>query len=130
MDPARILIVDDDPDICEAMKVVLENEGYTVQTAGNSKQATKQLAASIPGLIILDVMMESMQEGFVFARDLKKNEKYHQIPILMLTSIKDKTGIDFKPEAGNEAWLPVDEFIDKPVKPEVLLEKVGSLLKR
>ncbi len=130
MAPAGILIVDDDPDISEAMKIVLENKGYTVQTAGNGKEAMKSLDSSIPDLIIMDVMMDSKQEGFLVSRELKKNAKYSRIPILMLTAIKDKTGIDFKPEAGDKDWLPVDDFLDKPVKPEVLVEKVEALLKR
>jgi len=130
MDPASILIVDDDPDITEAMKIVLEGKGYTVVAANSSKEAMKQIENSKPSLIILDVMMESMQEGFITSRELKKNPNYRDIPILMLTAIKDKTGIDFKPEAGDESWLPVDDFLDKPVKPDVLLEKVGELLKK
>jgi CheY-like chemotaxis protein len=129
MSQENILIVDDDPDICEAMKIVLENKGYYVASARDSTEAMKQLESMKPDLIILDVMMNTLSEGFTFSRSLKKDAKYKDIPILMLTAVKDKTGIDFKPAAGDEVWLPVDEFLDKPVKPDVLIEKVEALLK-
>jgi CheY-like chemotaxis protein len=87
-----------------------------------------KLEANRPDLIILDVMMRTSQEGFELSRELKQNDAYKAIPILMLTAVKDKTGLDFKATAGDESWLPVEEFLDKPVKPDVLLEKVASLL--
>jgi CheY-like chemotaxis protein len=82
-----------------------------------------------PDLIILDVMMRTSQEGFELSRELKHNAKFKDIPILMLTAVKQKTGLDFKTEAGDQSWLPVEEFLDKPVKPNVLLEKVEDLLR-
>jgi two-component system, OmpR family, alkaline phosphatase synthesis response regulator PhoP len=129
MNTARILIVDDDADITEAMKIVLESKGYVVDSAIDSQDATRHIVSQKPDLIILDVMMKTKSEGFDFSRDLKKNPKYKDIPILMLTAVKEKTGIDFKPEAGDESWLPVEEFLDKPVNPKQLLEKVEMLLK-
>jgi CheY-like chemotaxis protein len=129
MNTSRILIVDDDADITEAMRIVLENKGYNIDAAGDSKDALNHIKAQKPDLIILDVMMTTKSEGFDFARVLKNDAKTREIPILMLTAIKDKTGIDFKSAAGDETWLPVEEFLDKPVKPEQLIEKVESLLK-
>jgi CheY-like chemotaxis protein len=125
----RVLIVDDDPDITEAMKVVLENEGYQASSAGNSGIAREQLQNEVPDLIILDVMMTTPQEGFGFSRWLHQEERYRDIPVLMLSGVKDQTGIDFKSTAGDESWLPVTAFLDKPVKPDVLIEQVASLLK-
>jgi len=68
-------------------------------------------------------MMDTMHEGFDFDRELKHHPEYKDIPILMLTAVKERFGLDFKPEAGDQEWLPVEEFLDKPVKPTVLLEK-------
>lgn len=130
MGPGRILIIDDDPDITEAMTVVLENRGYEVASAADSTEGMEQLKASRPDVIILDVMMRTRQEGFELSRELKSNPDYQDIPILMLTAVKEKTGLDFKTTAGDESWLPVEEFLDKPVKPDVLLEKVQSLLQK
>ncbi len=130
MAQGNILIIDDDPDITEAMAVVLGNKGYQVTSAANSTEGMEQIKKQRPDLIILDVMMRTSQEGFEFSRELNANAEYKDIPILMLTAVKDKTGLDFKPTAGDDAWLPVEEFLDKPVKPDVLVEKVASLLKK
>ena len=127
MGQGRILIIDDDPDITEAMTVVLENRGYEVQ---GSVEGMERLKATRPDLIILDVMMRTSREGFELSRELKHNPDYKAIPILMLTAVKERTGLDFKPAAGDESWLPVEEYLDKPVKPDVLLEKVESLLQK
>jgi len=128
MGQARILIVDDDPDITEAMKVVLETEGYTVYTAKDKEDGMEQLKTTKLDLIILDVIMNGGRDGFVLSRELKQDAKYKHIPILMVTAVREKTGIDFKSAAGDETWLPVEDFLDKPVKPEVLLKKVKGLL--
>jgi CheY-like chemotaxis protein len=128
MAQGKILIIDDDPDITEAMRVVLENRGYEVRSARDSSEGMERLKQARPDLIILDVMMRTSQEGFELSRELKHNAQYKDIPILMLTGVKDKTGLDFKAAAGDEAWLPVEEFLDKPVRPNVLLEKVEDLL--
>lgn len=130
MAQGRILIIDDDPDITEAMTVVLENRGYEIESAADSSEGMAKLQANRPDMIILDVMMRTRQEGFELSRELKTNPDYKDIPILMLTAVKEKTGLDFKTTAGDDAWLPVEAFLDKPVKPDVLLEKVQSLLQR
>ena len=127
---AKILIVDDDPDIVESTKVVLESEGYEVISASSGKEGLAKIRKGRPALIILDVMMERDDAGFDVCRELKKDQGYNDIPVLMLTAIKEKTGMDFKKEAGDEAWLPVDDYCDKPVKPDELLSKVGALLKK
>jgi len=130
MAQGKVLIIDDDPDITEAMRVVLENRGYTVNNAEDSQSGMVKVKSDRPDLIVLDVMMGSSQEGFVMARELKSQDETKAIPILMLTAVKDKTGIDFKSEAGDDAWLPVEEFLDKPVRPDVLLKKVEELLQK
>lgn len=127
---ARVLIIDDDPDITEAMKVVLESKNYKVITAKSGNEGLKKVGPEKPDLIILDVMMETADKGFDVARELKRDPKYKSIPILMLTAIKEKTGLDFKNEAGDEVWLPVDYYADKPLNPDELISKVENLLKK
>jgi CheY-like chemotaxis protein len=129
MRQGKILIIDDDPDITEAMKIILESNGYEVANAPDGTQGMKRLKEARPDLIILDVMMGTSQEGFELSRELKSDVQYRDIPILMLTAVKQKTGLDFKPVAGDETWLPVEEYLDKPVKPSVFLEKVDDLLR-
>ncbi len=130
MGQGRILIIDDDPDITEAMTVVLENKGYEVCRAQDGTEGMERMTEARPDLIILDVMMRTSQEGFELARELKHDAQYKDIPILMLTAVKHKTGLDFKDTAGDTSWLPVEEYLDKPVKPDVLLEMVADLLQK
>ena len=125
---AKILIVDDDPDIVEAMKVVLEDKNYKVASAKSGEEGLKKVKSDKPDLIILDIMMETGDKGFDVARALKRDKNYKNIPILMLTAIKERTGLDFKNEAGDETWLPVDDYVEKPLKPDELLAKVETLL--
>lgn len=127
---AKILIVDDDPDIVESTKVVLESRGYEVISASTGKEGLEKTKQEKPVLIILDIMMEKGDTGFDVCRELKKDRSYKNIPILMLTAIKERTGMDFKKEAGDEVWLPVDDYVEKPLKPDDLLSKVEALLKK
>ncbi len=126
----KILIIDDDPDITEAMRVVLENRDFRVDSALDSVAGMQKIKTNRPDLIILDVMMNTSQEGFTLCRDLKSGADTRDIPILMLTAVKDKTGFDFGTAAGDDTWLPVEAFLDKPVKPDVLLQTIDELLQK
>ena len=125
----RILIIDDDPDITEAMKVVLENKGYQVASAAGGADGLERMKQEKPDLVILDVMMSTSSEGFVISREIKSDPNLKKIPILMVTAAKERTGIDFQAASGDETWLPVEAYLDKPVKPDVLVQKVEELLK-
>lgn len=126
----KILIIDDDPDIVEAMKVVLESKKYQVTTAKSGEEGLEKVKQKKPDLIILDVMMETQGKGFEVARAVKADEDTKDTPILMLTAVKENTGLDFKKEAGDDAWLPVDAYLDKPLKPDELISKVELLLRK
>ena len=82
-----------------------------------------------PALIVLDVMMSTWKDGFEISRELKNNPEFKDIPILMLTSITERTGVDFKSSAGDPTWMPVDGFLEKPVESAVLLSEVQKLLR-
>ena len=124
----RILIVDDDQDIIEAIRIILERGGYTVDAARDSGEALVYLTETQPDLVLLDVMMQSPDEGFQLSYRLKNDPKFASIPILLVTSVGQKTGFKFSPETDEE-YLPVQGFLEKPVQPKVLLEEVGRLLK-
>ncbi len=127
----KILIVDDDLDLTKALKVMLESENFSVSTASNREDGIEKVKTEQPDMIILDVMMTTWQDGFEMARELKKDTGLAgNIPILMMTGVKDKTGIDFKSTAGDPTWCPVDGFLDKPVEPDVLLAEVKRLLQK
>ena len=130
MKNAKILIVDDDIDYAEALRATLESEQYTVVTAADRGEGMKKIRADSPDLVILDVMMSTWQDGFEMSRELKKDPDFKDIPILILTAVKGRTGIGFKSTAGDSVWLPVDGFLDKPVEPQVLLAEVKKLLSK
>jgi CheY-like chemotaxis protein len=129
----KILIIDDDPDIAEAMRMPLEANAYSVITAYSGKEGLQKAKDEIPDLIILDVMMETDTEGFHVAYELRSEEPDSEykdcrsIPILMITAISQKKGMNFSPEK-DDTFLPVDGFIEKPVQPKDLLENVAELL--
>ncbi len=128
MPKRKIMVVDDDVDLCDSLRVLLEHTGYDVVTAGSRSEAMEKIAVQGPDLIILDVMMETWQDGFEMSRDLKKDPQWSTTPILMLTSMEEATGVEVKSSAGDPVWLPVDAFLDKPVSPSVLLAEVKRLL--
>jgi CheY-like chemotaxis protein len=124
----KILIIDDDQDISEGIKTVLESKPYEVHSASSGVEGVEAAKKLKPDMVILDVMMETKDSGFNVARKLKKDPALAKIPILMLTAIREKTGFDFSKEAGDEAWLPVDDYVEKPIHSETLLEKVAKFL--
>lgn len=126
---AKVLVIDDDLDLVEVIRTVLESKGYKVASAESGKEGLQKMKEERPDLIILDVMMTTKDEGFNVSRDIKKNPECKDIPILMLTALKEKTGFDFAPEAGDETWLPVEDYVNKPIQPDELLSKVEKLIK-
>lgn len=126
-----ILIVDDDPDMVEALRMPLEAHGYSVAHAASGRVALNMIPELKPDLVILDVMMETTTEGFHISLALRSPDPkspyaaYRDIPILMLTSIHSTTPLRFGPD---QDYLPVDVFIDKPVDPDKLIAKIGELL--
>jgi CheY-like chemotaxis protein len=128
MADAKILVADDDKDIRDSLQNILESRQYTVITAADRTESMEKIKAEKPDLVILDVMMSTWQDGFEIARELRKEPQFKNMRILMLTGVKDKTGIDFKATAGDPTWCPVDGFLDKPVEPDILLAEIEKLL--
>ncbi len=128
----KILIVEDDVDLVESTKKILETKSYQIIVAFNPDEAGERLKQSKPDLIILDVMFGSKEEslGFNFARKLKHNKEYSEIPIIMLSAINAKEQyFNFSPETDGE-FLPVECFLDKPLDPEELFNKIETLLSK
>jgi DNA-binding response OmpR family regulator len=122
---AKILVVDDDPDITYAVSLYLKKDGHEVRTAASRAEGMKALADNPPDLMILDVMMEQPDDGIAMAQELRRTGR--KLPIVMLTSVGKVTGMSFDRDSE---LVPVDAFFEKPVKPEALLAKVNELLKR
>jgi len=125
---AKIVVTDDDPDIRDSLKAILEARGHTVVTAANREEGMATIRNEKPDLAILDVMMSTWQDGFEMARELKADPEMKGTPLLMLTGVKEQTGVDVKSSAGDPTWLPVDGFLDKPIQPARLLSEVERLL--
>ena len=127
---ADILIIEDDKDIVDTMRIILESKAYQVRAAYNGKEGYAEIEKKIPDVIILDVMMSTDTEGFDLAYKLQRNPDYKQIPILMLTSFPQKM-VESGPEKFQhilgEAW-PVTMFFEKPIQPEKLLSAIEEIL--
>jgi DNA-binding response OmpR family regulator len=128
--PPKILVVDDDPDILEAISMILESQGYQVVTARDGVEGLANLKAEKPDLLILDLLMPKM-DGFAVCKELQDPRwtKYKDIPILILTSVREEASRRrYELETGLE--LDVDDYVEKPVSPDTLLERVERLTKR
>jgi DNA-binding response OmpR family regulator len=123
----NILIVDDDQDYGEALKIVLENQGYRIRHALNIRDGRAFVEKERPDLIILDVMMEKMTDGFNFCSDLKNDKTCSTIPILMVTAVTDKTGFKFSPETDGE-YLQADDYVKKPIPVSELVSRIKKLI--
>ena len=133
MDSKNILLVDDDPDLNEINRTTLEHAGFCVYVAQNSSEAKRILAAQTIDVAVLDVMMDTPTEGFSLAREMRRNDRTMDIPLLMLTSVNTKNEevgsfIRFSDRDRDKVWLPIDRFVDKPIKPEELVSIVRTLL--
>jgi DNA-binding response OmpR family regulator len=127
-----ILIIEDDVDLVAAMKKMLENKGHNVFVAYDPDEGQDKLRKQRPDLIILDVMFGSKGEskGFDFAQKIRNDKTTADIPILMLTAVNtENPSFNFSPDTDGE-FLPVDSFLDKPVKSDELYLKVEDLLKQ
>lgn len=123
----HILIIDDDPDIVEAMKIILESKGYRVSDAPDGSKGKDLIKQDRPDMIILDVMMRTIDEGFHVCYELKNDPETKNIPILVATAVAKTTGFEFDPKK-DENWLPADDYVNKPVMPDDLIARVNKLI--
>lgn len=125
----HILIVDDDRDLVNTLTTVLESAGYRTSSAADGTEAREKVQQSRPDLAIVDVIMDTVGEGVRLTQWFREDERLKDMPIIMLTGIKQQLHIDIQPydEEGYQ-HLPVDKFLEKPVDPNVLLREVGDLL--
>jgi len=132
-DGKKVLIIDDDPDIVESMRIVLESQGYQVIVAYDPKTGYNMAKTEQPALIILDIMMPTGAEGFQFVWKLRNepDKAVSTLPILVVTAVHSKTELKLYPNQEDSAYeageyLPVQGFLDKPVQPSDLLANVAK----
>ena len=127
---AKILVTDDDPDMREALQMILESGGYTVVTAEDGEKCLSKLKEERPDLLILDLLMPRM-DGFEVCKALKdpRYAKYARVPIIILSSVQEGVG-QRRYELETGVRLDVDDYVEKPIESSVLLERVGKIIKR
>ena len=116
----KIMVVDDDPNICELLRLYLEKEGYTVEIVNDGMAAVEAFQSAQPDLVLLDIMLPRL-DGWQVCREIRQNSK---VPIIMLTA---------KSEERDELLgfdLGVDEYISKPFSPKILVARVEAILRR
>ncbi len=124
----KILVVDDDPDILDAITTVLSTRPYTILKARDGVECLDKVRQQIPDLIILDLLMPK-KDGFAVVRELRENPKYARIPILILTSVReDASRRRYELETG--LAMDVQDYVEKPISPVDLLERAQSLLQK
>jgi CheY-like chemotaxis protein len=124
---AKILVVDDDPDFVEVMRLTLAPHGYEVISAGSGDEGLAKVKSERPDLVILDVIMSSVLDGLNMSRRMQQIPEQRKIPILMVTSIANT---DYAALFPTDEYISIDGFLSKPVAPDLLLQRVAELLKQ
>ncbi|MBU0990888.1 MAG: response regulator [Proteobacteria bacterium] len=126
MSKKRILVVDDEPDLVTMVKKNLEREGYKVEVAYNGVEAMEKVKANPPDAIVLDVMMPE-KDGYAVCAELKNDDKYADIPIVMLTAVADHVSSTRYSHADGMN-MEADDYLPKPASPEQIAESIKNLL--
>jgi CheY-like chemotaxis protein len=124
----NLLIIDDDPDFVEGIKSILDTAGYSVDVAYNPKNGLQALQSKTYDLLLLDIMMGRGAEGIMIARKLRKDVKLREMPVLIITGIREQMAFLFPGEPVHPRFVAVDEVVEKPIEPKLLLDKVSTLI--
>jgi CheY-like chemotaxis protein len=124
-DMARILVVDDDPDFVKVTTKVLEKAGHEVVSAANGAKALKAMREDAPDLVLLDIMMSYILDGLDVSREMAEDPDLKDIPVLMATSL---TGVKGSGMLPTDEYVPVEDWLSKPVDPDTLLARIGAAL--
>lgn len=125
----KLIIIDDDPDYVAGIRSVLESANYSVDVAYNPKDGFKALQSKRYDLLLLDIMMGRGAEGVALARKIRKDATLRELPVLIITGLREQIAFLFPGQPVHPHFVETDELLEKPVEPKLLLEKVSSLLK-
>lgn len=129
----KIMVIDDDPDFRDAVTTILKSAMYDVVSASNPKEAKETILEERPDLILLDIMMDSLFDGFSLCNAIKTSKEFGEIkntPIIFVSAVKELTGSRFQFDGMDQGMVGPDDYIDKPVKPEDLLARIAKLLEK
>jgi CheY-like chemotaxis protein len=124
---AKVLVIDDDPDFVDAVRMMFEKSGFEVEAAFTPSEGLDKVEATAPDLVVLDVMMPSDYEGFTVARAIREELAKPKLPLIILSAVHERKQVPYR-FAPDETYLPVDVFLDKPVDTARLLEAARKLL--
>jgi CheY-like chemotaxis protein len=124
----QLLIIDDDPDYVEGIRSILEKADYDVDAVYNPADGFNALKTRHYDLLLLDIMMGRGAEGVMLARKISKEPALQHLPVLIITGIREQIAFLFPGQPVHPRFMPVDELLEKPVEPALLLEKVTALL--
>jgi len=128
-----ILVIDDDPDFIDAVTPILESAFYAVVTALSPNEGKEKIFSEKPDLILLDIMMDSLFDGFSLCHAIKTSKEYKEFkdtPIIFVSAVKEVTGSRFQFNAQEQGMVGPDDYMDKPVKPNDLLARIEKFLKK
>ncbi len=127
----KIYLVDDDSDIIESLTLILETQGYTISSQSDEIDIVDNIKNFAPDLVILDVMFpEDDEAGFKIARKLRADDDVKNIPVIMLSGVNEE-GVfpgKFTNRDIDDSFLPISEFVEKPINPDLLLEKIHKFI--
>jgi DNA-binding response OmpR family regulator len=124
----RLLVIDDDPDFADGVKSILETAGYDVDVATDPKEGFEALQTGAYDLLLLDILMGRGAEGIAIARKMRKDPQLRELPVLIITGMREQIAFLFPGEPVYPHFVAIDEMVEKPVEPEFLLERVSALL--
>jgi len=124
----KVLMIDDDPDFVSGIRSILTAANFEVDVAYNPKDGMHSLQTKQYDLLLLDIMMGRGAEGIMIARKLRKDAKLRELPVLIITGMREQIAFLFPGEPVHPRFVEVDELVEKPVEPKLLLEKVNSLI--
>ena len=128
---AKILVVDDDPDYREAVTAILESASYEVLTAANIEEATRQILDDKPDLILLDIMMDSLFDGYSLCHAIRNTEKFaaaKTTPIIFVSAVRRLAGSRFGFKGEDQGLTGPDDYVDKPIEPKDLMARIERFL--
>jgi DNA-binding response OmpR family regulator len=128
---AKILIIDDDPDFRDAVSPILQSALYSVVEAPNPTEGKQKILDEKPDLILLDIMMDSLFDGFSLCHSIKNSKEFESVkntPIILVSAVKELTGSRFQFNADDQGLSGPDDYLDKPVKPEELIARIEKHL--
>jgi len=129
----KIMVIDDDPDYKDSVTIILKSAMYEVVTASNPKEGKEKVLEEKPDLILLDIMMDSLFDGFSLCDAIKRSKEFEDVkntPVIFISAVKELTGSRFQFDGMDQGMAGPDDYIDKPVKPEDLLARITRLLEK